>query len=787
MALKEKNELIFHQFNGLKILLRQFNNPLLLVLTACILISYYFGERTNSFVILIMMVISIVLGFWNEYGAEKTVSDLLKKISLTAIVIRKGNKIEIPIRDIVIGDTVIISAGTIIPADIDITQTFNLEVDESVVTGESMPVHKNTGDTAFMGTVVSAGNAQGLVTTIGRHTRFGQISKDLSVPRPTTEFQKGLTKFSLLLVQIIAIMSVVIFLVNFLLGHPPIESLLFSLAIAIGLTPELFPVIITVSLAAGSRRMAKKQIVTKQLVAIEDLGNMDVFCTDKTGTLTQGAITLNQYFDINDKSSNHILDFAMLCNTSGPHDKISVNNIDTAIWTYANKHLYLLPKAYKQIFISQFDFEHRAMFAVVKNKSFFHYILKGSPEEVISACQISQSEKKKALHHFELLSNQGIRVIAVASKKIPSKKDYSFADANHLHFEGFLTFSDIPKPNISSSLDLLEKLQVSIKVITGDNELVTQNICQQVGVPYQHFLLGKDIDKMSEELLIEAVKTTDFFARVSPEQKVRIIQAIKRNGHTVGFLGDGINDAPALHSADVGISVNTAVDVAKDAASIVMLNKDISVLANGIIEGRKIFANTIKYILMGTSSNFGNMFSAATASFMLPFLPMTASQILLTNFLYDISQIAIPTDNVDPETLQKPEKWDIGIIKKYMLTFGPASSLFDFATFGMMLFVFHANESLFQTGWFVESLITEILVIFMIRTRRIPFFTSKPGTILTISSLLIVITGVLIIYSPLASYFGFVQLPTLYFSILVLFTLVYLGIVESIKYFSKII
>lgn len=784
---KEKNELIFHQFNGINIFLRQFKNPLLVVLSIAIVISYYFGETTNSLVIFAMLIISILLGFWNEYSAEKTISDLLKKISLTAIIIRNNNKIEIPVREIVVGDVVLLSSGSIVPADINLEKVFNLEIDESTITGESIPVNKKAADTALMGTIVTRGSGQGTVFAIGKSTRFGKISKDLSAPRPITDFQKGLNSFSVLLVKVITVMTIVIFIINFLLGRSPIDSLLFSLAIAIGLTPELFPVIITVSLAAGSKRLSKKQIITKQLVSIEDLGNMDVFCTDKTGTLTQGTITLNQYFDINDNESEEILRLSLICNSTNLHDKITSNNIDSAIWKYANGKKYCIPKDDKKIFVSEFDFDHRSMFAVSKNNSQYTYIFKGSPEEVISKCIISTKNKKHSLNHVRLLENQGVRVIAVAKKTIVNKKEYSFSDAKGLHLVGFLTFSDIPKPKITETLDLMEKLQVKIKVITGDNELVTKHICEEVGLPNQNYLLGKNIEKMSDAILSDVVMNYDFFARVSPEQKVRIIKAIKTNGHTVGFLGDGINDTPALHSSDVGISVNTAVDVAKDAASIVLLNKDLSVLASGIIEGRKIFANTIKYVLMGTSSNFGNMFSAAAASFILPFLPMTASQILLTNLLYDISQLAIPTDNVDQESIDKPEKWNLNIIKRYMVTFGPISSLFDFATFGIMIFIFKANEPLFQTGWFIESLITEILVIFLIRTRRIPFFSSKPGLILTITSLSIVSVGILIVFSPLNSYFGFVRPPILYFSFMIAFTITYLAIVESIKYFSKII
>ena len=781
----EKNELQFHRFSAAKILTHQLQNPLLYILLTTTALSFFLGESTNSLIIFIMMFLSVALGFGNEYAAEKTISDLLKKISLTAIIVRHGKKIEIPVRDVEIGDLVLLSTGSIVPADLRLTESFNLETNEAVLTGESLPVAKNVDGPALMGTVIVSGHGSGVVTAIGLHTKFGQISADLSSTRPETEFQKGINKFSSLLVKVIVIMCALIFIVNFFLGHPPIDSLLFSLAIAISITPELFPVIVTVSLARGSRKLAKKHLITKQLVAIEDLGNMDILCTDKTGTLTEGQISLNNYFDGNNHPDPHVLEIGLLCNGSNFHDKINLNNIDTAIWEYATKNKFHFSKSYKKLLTSPFDFDFQAMFTVVKKSLSLFFLLKGSPEKVVSLCRLSKAAKDKILTQFHLLSSQGIRVIAVAEKRIAAKKDYSFTDAKSLKFVGFLSFSDIPKPRITQHLELMEKLDVTIKVITGDNEMVTQHICEKVGLPVHSFLLGPNIEKMTDEELSQKAISTDFFARVTPDQKVRIIRALQSTGHTVGFLGDGINDAPALHQADVGLSVNTAVDVAKDAASIVLLNKDLSVITNGIVEGRRIFANIIKYVLMGTSSDFGNSISAAAASFFLPFLPMTASQILLTDLLYDISQLSIPSDNTDPENLQRPEKWNIGMIKRYVYLFGPVSAIFDFATFGTMLYVFHANVAMFQTGWFVESLITEILVIFIIRTRRVPFFTSRPSWILTASCLSVVIIGLTIVFSPLGAFFGFTSLPSLYFLILLLFVAAYLIIVESLKRFSR--
>jgi len=781
----EKNELQFHHFSALKILTHQLANPLLYILLTTTAISFFLGERTNSLIIFIMMFISLALGFGNEYAAEKTISDLLKKISLTAIIVRHGQKIEIPVRDIEIGDLVLLSIGSIVPADLRLTESINLETDEAALTGESLSVTKKIDDPAMMGTVVVTGHGSGTVTAIGIHTKFGQISADLSSTRPETEFQKGINHFSSLLVKVIVIMCALIFIVNFFLGHPPIDSLLFALAIAISITPELFPVIVTVSLARGSRKLAKKHLITKQLVAMEDLGNMDILCTDKTGTLTEGQIHLTQYFDQDNHPDPHVLELGLLCNGSNVHDKINLNNIDTAIWEYAAKNKFHFSKSYKKLLTSPFDFDFQAMFTIIKRSQSLYYLLKGSPEKVVSLCRLDKSSKEKILTQFHLLSSQGIRVIAVAEKRTVTKKEYSFADAHDLKFVGFLAFSDVPKPQVIHSLDLLEKLDVVIKVITGDNEMVTQHICETVGLPVHQFLLGPAIEKMTDDELRDKASSVDFFARVTPDQKVRIIHALQSKGYTVGFLGDGINDSPALHQADVGLSVNTAVDVAKDAASIVLLNKDLSVITNGIVEGRKIFANIIKYVLMGTSSDFGNSISAAAASFFLPFLPMTASQILLTDLLYDISQLSIPSDNTDPENLQRPEKWNIGMVKRYMYLFGPVSAIFDFATFGTMIYVFHANVALFQTGWFVESLITEILVVFIIRTRRVPFFTSRPSWLLTTSCLAVVFVGLAIVFSPLAAFFGFTALPRLYFLILILFVAAYLIIVESLKRFSR--
>lgn len=780
----EKNELLLHRASLFQIFLRQLKNPLLLILAVATLLSFFLGERSDSLVIFSMVALSIALGFWNEFTAERTVSDLLKKVSLTATVIRNGEKMDIPARDLVVGDIVLLSTGSIIPADLQLTNAKTLEIDESILTGEALPKIKSPTDQIYMGTAVISGSATGEVFAIGSKTKFGSIATSLTKARPETEFQKGLQSFGFLLLKIITIMVVVIFLVNSFLGHPIVQSMLFSLAIAIGLTPELLPVVVTVSLSHGARHLAKQDVIVKQLVAIENLGNMEVLCTDKTGTLTEGKISLVSYFDKDEKRDDHVLNLGLYANSAVVHHRIFGDSIDTAIWEYARTNNYLPPHLITKVAEEPFDYNYRAMFTVIDQEKDRKYLYKGAPEEVLNACKITPATKKRLVEKFKNLSRDGFRVVALAEKDITIKKDYSFKDATGLTFAGFLTFTDTPKKSAKEAIDHLEKLGVKVKIVTGDNELVTAQVCQAVGIPCKNILFGKDIDNLTDSDLQKISWQTDAFVHVSPDQKMRIVNALKSGGHTVGYLGDGVNDSPALHVADVAISVNTAVDVAKDTASIVLLRKSLSTIASGITEGRRTFNNTVKYILMGTSSNFGNMFSAAGASFVLPFLPMSPAQILLTNSLYDISQLAIPTDNVDPEALVKPRGWDLKLIKRYMLFFGPISSLYDFLTFGVMLFVFKARGSLFQTGWFIESLITEILVIFVVRTTRIPFTKSSPSKALLFTCLATVLTGVLIPFiKPLANLFGLTPPPPLYFVIVLTMTITYLLLVEIGKSF----
>lgn len=770
------------QINVFSILVRQVSsNPLIIILSAATLISYFLGQHISAYYIFGMIVLSVSLGFWNEFSAEKTIESLLKRITRTAIVLRDGEKKEVHISEITVGDIVFISQGDILPADLRLLESSNLEINESVLTGESEVVYKNADsptNTVFMGTNVTEGYAKGEVIAIADKTSYGKIAKSSTFIKPSTEFQKGLSEFGNLIIKIVITLTLGIFIINFFLGHAPIESLLFSLAIAVGLTPELLPIIVTICLSHGAGKLAKKHVVAKQLIAIENLGNIDVLCTDKTGTLTEGTIQVAEFINTSGERDNNVLEKGLICNTALHIHKLVGNSIDVALWEHAKKFSIHLPH-FQKCEEMPFDFDRKAMFCVIKNEHGTQLIVKGAPEAVI---HFSHSEHAKILHEMYLkMSKEGYRVVAIASKQIESKDSYSWEDVKGLTFDGLISFLDTPKKTVKESLELLKSLHVQVKVITGDNEIVAKKICEEVGIFSENYLSGEEIQSLNDHELMQKFPSTSVFTRVNPEQKSRIIFLLKKSGHTVGYLGDGINDIPSLRAADVGISVNSAVDVAKDAASIVLLRKSLKVLAEGIMEGRKTFSNTIKYILMATSSNFGNMFSAAASSFLLPFLPMTPVQILLTNGLYDVSQMTIPSDNVDPESLVKPRHWDINFIKSYMLFFGPLSSLFDFLTFGTLLYVFHAKAQLFQTGWFIESVLTEIIVVFVIRTSRIPFFRSKPSKWLLITCVLMCGIGVYLPFSPLGKTMGFTQPPGML--VITLFSLVttYLILVELIK------
>jgi len=787
------NSIRSKKFNVWKLLWRQIGgNPLVIILATATAISYATGQHTSAYYIFGMIVLSAGLGFWNEFAAERTVRDLLKQVALMAIVSRDGKKMEVPVPELTIGDVVFLSPGSIVPADMRLLEAENLELNQSALTGESKTVYKMSRafteqpqglndytNIAFMSTTVASGFGKGVVVAIGKETEFGKIAHVASFIKPETEFQKGLRKFGELIVKVILILAVAIFGVNFFLGHAFIDSLLFALAIAVGLTPELLPIIVTISLSHGAGKLAKKHVISKQLIAIENLGNMDILCTDKTGTLTEGRIVVTGTWGSDGKEDPDLIVAGITCNTAIHHHKIVGNAIDVALWEAADKDHIKPDTGSKKVFEEPFDYERRAMFCVVEEHGTRRLIAKGSPDAILALCS---KEKTEAAHKkVQEFNESGLRLVAIATKTVPEKKDYDWSDMEHATFDGFITFLDVPKKTVASSISKMENLGVELKIVTGDSDLVTKHICEEVGVPIKGIITGTDLMKLSDAEQTRVVQEYTVFARVSPSQKLHIIELLRTAGHTVGYMGDGINDIPALHSADVGISVNTAVDVAKDAAPIVLLRKGLDVIAEGIVEGRRTFSNTIKYILMGTSSNFGNMFSAAGASFFLPFLPMSPSQILLNNTLYDVSQVSIPTDNVDPESLRKPRHWDIKFIKYYMLFFGPISSIYDFLTFGMMLWIFHAGQPLFQTGWFVESLATQVLVVFIIRTSRVPFYKSRPSKWLTITCLSVVALGLLLPFSPLSNSLGFQMLPPFYFACLLLLVGTYLLLVMYLR------
>jgi Mg2+-importing ATPase len=804
------NELPRQVFSWFRVFIRQFKNPIFLILVACAVVSGFFGELKQSIAILLMIAISVVLGFFNEYKAEKIVENLRQSVSYKSLVIRDGKSYEIDSRLVVPGDINVVYVGDIIPADARIIESKDLQIDESTLTGESFSVEKSSksldiqhptpqqlSNYAFMGTVVTHGSAKCIIISTGKNTELGTISKSLVRPHPETEFQKGIKSYGKMLMTLTMALAIGIFGLNAIIGHKLIDSLLFSLAVAVGLVPELMPAIVTISLSEGAGKMAKVKVIVKRLVSIEDLGNMNVLCTDKTGTLTEGKIILNDYYSLTEEKDPRILSYSLLCNKAAIGEKIIGDPIDVAIWKYAiDNCAQESVKDYSKVDDIPFNYQRRMMSTIVKKDDKLLLITKGAPESVVSRCKYAEIKgKNKPLSSvlksinvkFNKLSQQGYRILAVAYRKIDKKTSYSVEDEKDLTFLGFLIFTDPPKRGARQAIAKLKEMGVNVKILTGDNELVARKICEDIKVPVKKVVCGSDLNQMSFTKLKKIVEETTIFARITPEQKLDIMKALKENKNVVGFLGDGVNDAPALYEADVGISVDTAVDVAKDAADIVLLDKDLLVLANGITEGRKIFGNTIKYVLMGTSSNFGNMFSAAAASIFLPFLPMLPIQILFMNLLYDIANMTLPTDNVDEEYIKKPKRWNITFVRNYTLFFGPFSSLYDFLTYGIMLFIFGASTpalaKVFQTGWFVESFWTEVLVMFVIRTRRIPFFTSRPSKWLTLLTLSCVAFGTILPFTPLGGFLGFAPLPIRYWILLILMVATYLVLVDAGKVF----
>jgi Mg2+-importing ATPase len=775
-----------HSVSAIAVLRRQVNNAVLGLLAFTALLSFFLGDSTQAIIIGVILIVSIGLGFFNEYRAELATAALHSRLRHTTAVLRDGRLTKADVSTLVPGDVIRLELGELVPADVRLMEANGFECNESILTGESTATEKSAdpvlGDLAladaanlaFMGTVVSAGDATGVVYATGAKAQFGRIAAGLGEREPETAFQVGLRRFSYLLLRVALTLTVVIIVINLLLHRPLIESALFGLAIAAGITPQLLPAVVSTSLASGSRRLARSKVLVKRLVCIEDLGDIDVLITDKTGTLTEGHIDL---VDAVDPAGNHAesaLRLGMLATEVEPTTGgVCANELDAALWggrpgIAGVKRVALLP----------FDHTRRSTSALVDDTGGRILVVKGAPEQVMAKCLDIPVAAQRTL---SALFAEGRRVVAVASRPAPDLTELTPEDESALTLNGFLVFADNPKSAARPSLAQLAALGIEVKVATGDNPRVAETVCAELGLGSRGTITGAQLERMNETEFASAARELTIFARISPEQKARLISSIRQTGRSVGFLGDGVNDALALHSADVGISVDTATDVAKDAADVVLLEKDLGVLATGVAEGRRIFANTIKYVLMGTSSNFGNMFSAAAASAVLSFLPMLPSQILLNNLLYDSSQLAIPTDRVDDEQLHAPSHWNIAFIRRFMLTFGPVSSLFDFLTFGLMLGVLHAGQTEFRTGWFVESLATQTLIIFVIRTHRVPFLRSRAGRILTLATFSVIAVGVALTITPLTHSLGFTPLPWQFFASLTGLTIGYLVLVEVTK------
>ena len=779
------NALRVHRARTWSILARQLRSPVLVLLALTAVASVWLGEGTDAAVIGVILAASVGLGFVNEYRAERATELLHSQIGHRVVVLRDGHPETRDVTALVRGDVVQVALGELVPADLRLLRTAGLECDEGVLTGESLPVAKQSAPVpdgaavadlhscALMGTVVSAGSGTGVVVATGARAEFGRIAAGLGERQPETQFQVGLRRFSMLLLQVAVVLTVLIFAANLLLQRPLIDALLFSLAIAVGITPQLLPAVVSTSLATGARHLAKRRVLVKRLVCIEDLGDIDLLVTDKTGTLTEGRIAFSDSLTPDGRSDHDVARLALRTIGGGP---VPTNPLDAALvealphdaGTTVSRPLAELP----------FDHDRAMSSALIDTPGGRRLVVKGAPEAVMARCRAQPVGSEQTL---QARFAAGARVVAVASRSAPDLTAVTPDDERDLVLAGFVTFLDRPKPAARESLRRLAALGISVKVATGDNPVVAETVCAELGLPGAASLTGTQIAAMDDDALLEAAGRATVFARVSPEQKARLIRVLRARGRTVGFLGDGVNDALALHAADIGISVDTATDVAKDAADAVLLEKDLDVLADGVVEGRRIFANTIKYVFMGTSSNFGNMFSAAAASAVLPFLPMLPSQILLNNLLYDVGQLTIPTDRVDDEQLRAPSHWDLGMIRRFMLVFGLLSSLFDFLTFSLMLGVLHAGPDLFRSGWFAESLATQTLVVLVIRTRRSPFLRSRPGLALTTAVLAVSVVGVLLPSSPLAPLLGFAPLPPVFLLALLGLVVVYLGLADVVK------
>jgi Mg2+-importing ATPase len=777
--------------------LGHFKNLLIIILLIAAGISLFVGEVIDAVIIFIIVFASVTLDFFQEYKAGEAADLLRQKILTRATVVRDGKEQDLPITDLVPGDLVRLTAGDIVPADARILTARTFYVNQSSLTGEPFPVEKSPGvagagtpvttaeNYIFLGTSVVSGTATALVTKTGVSTEFGKVAKTLVERPPETEFERGLRQFSYLMSKFVFFLVIFVFFINALFRHGILESLLFSVALAVGMTPELLPMILSLNLSKGSVAMSEKGAIVKHPESIQNFGSMDILCTDKTGTLTQNEIALVRHLDTEGNDSENVLLYSFINST---FDTGLKSPLDDAILKF--RHLDI--DRFRKIDEIPFDFLRKRISVVVSDGDKRLIVSKGAPEEIFRVCSqvdrngvtgpLTDAVREQVGGIYQAQSAGGFRTLAVCYRAVPGDvTQFSIDDEKEMTLAGFVTFIDPPKETARESIRQLEQSGIELKILTGDNELVTRKICEQIGLEIKGVLSGEDVEHMDVQTLSRVVENVTVFSRMTPVQKNRVMMALKKNGHVVGFMGDGINDAPSIREADVGISVENAVDIAKESADIILLKNDLCILSDGVIEGRKTFGNTMKYILMGTSSNFGNMFSVAGASLFLKFLPMLPIQILLNNLLYDVSESTIPSDNVDESYTKTPKKWDMDFIKKFVVVFGPISSVFDFITFGILLFFFVADAAFFQTAWFVESICTQTLVIFVIRTRVVPFYHSRPNRLLAASTILIVAIACILPFTPLGSLFGFVPLPASFFAVLAGLVISYLIIVELVK------
>jgi Mg2+-importing ATPase len=783
------------QKNLVVLWLSQYKSPIILILIFAAILSFFLRDETDALLILIIVFISGILGFWQEYSAGKAMKQLLKMVQPTTEVLRDGRQKEIPPGEIVPGDIILLSAGSSIPADCRLLESRDLIVNEATLTGETYPVDKavdvlpadttlaKRANLVFTGTFVVSGTGKALAVNTGKNTELGKISEHLNLRPPQTEFESGVRRFGFFLIEVTLLLIIAIFGINVYLNRPVLDAFLFSLALAVGLTPQLLPAIITVNLAKGAKKMAENKVIVKRLVSIENFGSMNVLCTDKTGTITSGNITLSSFCDANGNENKKILQYACI---NSYFETGFTNPVDQAI----RRHSQLDVGRFTKLDEEPYDFVRKRLSILVSDGVNNILVTKGALQNILQICSAAEladgtikniSELEPAVQErYQYLSSQGYRVLGIAYRNIGAVSRISVEQESDMIFLGLLCFSDPPKEHMPDVVRQLKQSGVSLKIITGDNKYVAANVAKQIGLAASKVITGSEIRSISDAALPKVVSKSTVFAEIEPNQKERLILALKKSGNVTGFMGDGVNDASALHAADVGISVDSAADVAKEAADIVLLEKDLGVLMEGVKQGRATFANTLKYVFMATSANFGNMFSMAGASLFLPYLPLLPKQILLVNLLTDFPEMTIATDSVDDELVNRPRRWNIKFIRKFMVVFGLLSSFFDLLTFAAFLLLLHAGPEQLRTGWFIESIISAAVIVMIIRTRK-PFFKSKPGKYLSIATLITIAVSMAVPFSPVAQLFNFVPLPVTYFAAIAAIVLMYVIMAEVVK------